>query len=75
VPPRADDEASSVFTLHSRSNSWEDVEALGGAGLARSESIGRQTMFERSERDMNPEGQAVEPRPRAVEGVEPVAGT
>lgn len=36
------------LTLHSRANSWEDVEALGGAGLARGDSIGRQTMFERT---------------------------
>jgi len=49
VPPRSDDDASSTFTFHSRSSSWEDVEALGGAGLARSDSIGRQTMFERTE--------------------------
>ena len=49
MPPRSDDDASSTFTFHSRSSSWEDVEALGGAGLARSDSIGRQTMFERTE--------------------------
>jgi len=49
VPPRLEDERSmSEFTLHSRANSWEDVEALGGAGLARGDSIGRQTMFERT---------------------------
>jgi hypothetical protein len=49
VPPRQDDsESYSEFSsTHSRTNSWEeDVEALGGAGLARSDSLGRQTMFE-----------------------------
>lgn len=46
VPPRLDDDRASEFTFHSRNNSWEDVEALGGAGLARGDSIGRQSMFE-----------------------------
>jgi len=52
VPPRpSDDEALSDFSFpgHSRNNSTEevDVEALGGAGLARSDSIGQRTLFER----------------------------
>ncbi|CAG8773538.1 17079_t:CDS:2, partial [Acaulospora colombiana] len=53
VPPRLDDsESYSEFSTHShsRTNSWEeDVEALGGAGLARSDSMGRQSMFEGEE--------------------------
>lgn len=49
VPPRLEDDRMSEFTLHSRSNSWEDVEALGGAGLARGDSIGGRSMFEGSE--------------------------
>ncbi|PVG02604.1 hypothetical protein CPB86DRAFT_750322 [Serendipita vermifera] len=53
VPPRMDDsELYSEFSTHShsRTNSWEeDVEALGGAGLARSDSMGRQSMFEGEE--------------------------
>ncbi|KIM26084.1 hypothetical protein M408DRAFT_330849 [Serendipita vermifera MAFF 305830] len=47
VPPRMEEDNRSMteLTMHSRANSWEDVEALGGAGLARGDSIGRQTMF------------------------------
>jgi len=50
VPPRLlEDDTATEFTTHSRSNSWEDVEALGGAGLARGDSIAGRSMFEGNE--------------------------